>query len=232
MNSKENKRYLNPIGKEFKIPEVAQRNTTKSFYNMHETSALDFDALPEKGKKRMTKRRLRRAKKVKATHKQSEEEYIKLMKSMENEQEVTNNNTIHGIREIIVPDMTSMEKYEILIMSLLATYISSKEMRLGYWVKKLAFIFWALLLFVASRISHGSDKFWPIRGSSLKYQNVFNFVVSFIWLMMVYLRFPTNNFVIKTSMGVFVFCISYILHVRGTFKGIIPELVQRRLKIS
>ena len=29
MNSKENKRYLKPIAKEFKIPEVAQRNTTK-----------------------------------------------------------------------------------------------------------------------------------------------------------------------------------------------------------
>ena len=71
MNSKENKRYLKPIAKEFKIPEVAQRNTTKSFYNMHKTSALDFDALPEKGKKRMTKRRLRRAKKVKATEQNS-----------------------------------------------------------------------------------------------------------------------------------------------------------------
>ena len=62
------------------------------------------------------------------------------MKSLENEQELTNNNTVQGIREIIVPDMTSMEKYEILVMSLLATYISSKEMRLGYWIKKIAFI--------------------------------------------------------------------------------------------
>ena len=63
MNSKENKRYLKHISQEFKIPEIAKRNTTKSFYNVHETSALDFDALPKKGKTRMTKRKLRRSSK-------------------------------------------------------------------------------------------------------------------------------------------------------------------------
>ena len=45
MNSKENKRYLTPLSKDFIIPEIAQRNTTKSHYNMYETSAIDFDAL-------------------------------------------------------------------------------------------------------------------------------------------------------------------------------------------
>ena len=230
MNSKENKRYLKHISQEFKIPEIAKRNTTKSFYNVHETSALDFDALPKKGKTRMTKRKLRRAKKVKAKHKQQEDEYIQMMKNMEKQQQAAN--IIHAVREVIVPDMTSFEKYEILAMSLMATYISGKEMRLGYWMKKVAFCFWAILLFVASRVSHGSDNYWPIHGSSLKYEKVYNFMVSFIWLMIVYLRFPIDNFVIKTSIGVFVFCLSYILHVRGTLKGIIPELVQRRLKIT
>ena len=178
----------------------------------------------------MTKRKLRRAKKVKAKHKQQEDEYIQMMKNMEKQQQEAN--IIHAVREVIVPDMTSFEKYEILAMSLMATYISGKEMRLGYWVKKVAFCFWAILLFVASRVSHGSDNYWPIHGSSLKYEKVYNFMVSFIWLMIVYLRFPIDNFVIKTSIGVFVFCLSYILHVRGTLKGIIPELVQRRLKIT
>ena len=93
-----------------KIPEIAKRNTTKSFYNVHETSALDFDALPKKGKTRMTKRKLRRAKKVKAKHKQQEDEYIQMMKNMEKQQQEAN--IIHAVREVIVPDMTSFEKYE------------------------------------------------------------------------------------------------------------------------
>ena len=125
MNSKENKRYLKHISQEFKIPEIAKRNTTKSFYNVHETSALDFDALPKKGKTRMTKRKLRRAKKVKAKHKQQEDEYIQMMKNMEKQQQEAN--IIHAVREVIVPDMTSFEKYEILAMSLMATYISGKR---------------------------------------------------------------------------------------------------------
>ena len=56
MNSKENKRYLTPLSKDFIIPEIAQRNTTKSHYNMYETSAIDFDALPGKSKSRMSKK--------------------------------------------------------------------------------------------------------------------------------------------------------------------------------
>ena len=80
MNSKENKRYLTPLSKDFIIPEIAQRNTTKSHYNMYETSAIDFDALPGKNKSRMSKKRLRRAKKVKATHKHQEEMYLKTSK--------------------------------------------------------------------------------------------------------------------------------------------------------
>ena len=235
MNSKENKRYLTPLSKDFIIPEIAQRNTTKSHYNMYETSAIDFDALPGKSKSRMSKKRLRRAKKVKAMHKHQGEVYLK---SSKNEDGVgkgsdsAKKKVIRAVREIIVPDMTEFEKYEVLVMSLLATYISGKEMRLGYWTKKVAFVIWALLLYVCSRVSHGSDRYWPLRGSSMRYENLYNFVVSFIWLMAMFLRFPVNSFIVKTSVGVLLFCVSYIFHVRGTLKGIIPELVQRRLKIT
>ena len=235
MNSKENKRYLTPLSKDFIIPEIAQRNTTKSHYNMYETSAIDFDALPGKNKSRMSKKKLRRAKKVKATHKHQGEIYRKTLKNKDGTgkgSDGADKNIIRAVREIIVPDMTEFEKYEVLVMSLLATYISGKEMRLGYWTKKIAFVIWALLLYVCSRVSHGSDRYWPLRGSSMRYENLYNFVISFIWLMATFLRFPISSFIVKTSVGVLTFCVSYILHVRGTLKGIIPELVQRRLKVT
>ena len=79
MNSKENKRYLTPLSKDFIIPEIVQRNTTKSHYNMYETSAIDL--MPYQGKIKQNVEKVTKGKKVKATHKHQEEMYLKTSKS-------------------------------------------------------------------------------------------------------------------------------------------------------
>ena len=130
-----------------------------------------------------------------------------------------------------IQNLTNEERVEILFMSLLATVLTAHEVSLGYWTKKIAFLVWAIVLFVTNRISNGSDAFF-LKGSSGKHDQLFNGSVSFVWLMLVYLYTP-GNFVVQTVFGVLAFLVSFVLHARkGGFRGILRELGMRQVRFQ
>lgn len=225
-NSAANKRYQTSISREFNLPTDSRRSKS-SAYEYHQTSALDFDALPNAERRFNSRPKLRRA----------------TLSETKAEPRATNPVAIHtnGLKTeqnstgSSLPAVTNMERVEIICMSVLATVVTDNEVPMGYWMKKIAFIFWAVILLIVNRISAGSDAFW-VRGSSMQQGQLYYGAVSFIWLMMGYLYIPSIlgniNFAIQTACGVVAFVVSYILHSRGTFKGLVSDINARKLRLS
>ena len=227
LSSKTNTRYQTSISSEFQLPEVTRSRSHRSNqFQSHQTSALDFDALPTAERKYSSRPMLRR----KHLRGRKRKGVDGPGGSAASSKGLTVGQRNQLERETsAIQNLTNEERVEILFMSLLATVVTGQEVALGYWTKKLAFLQWAIVLFVSNRISNGSDAFF-LKGSSGKHEQLFNGTVSFVWLMLAYLYTP-GNFIVQTGFGVLAFLVSFILHARkGGFRGILRELGMRQVR--